>query len=196
MWRQGQKTKQVHFWMAPEDVALFSDALQTALPSIGWQCSHGGLNPDVHAFDALQDALACGHDNPVSSQAFAPLAVSALQFHVQRMQVLQGAQDGYAPDYVFPDEINVVNCGRMAIRWHTGEADEPTLEALNESLKVIWKTFQRCTLPAKVHTLNGKPLAGFRIGSKMLEIATTQTLYLRANGPFCLPDEQPAHQVN
>ena len=76
----------------------------------------------------------------------------------------------------------------MAIRWFSGEADAASEAALSARLDVIWKTLQRCTLPAKVHTLSGKPLKGFRMGQHMLEIIHRDGLYLQANGPFCLPD--------
>lgn len=189
MWPTGQKTKLVHFWLAPEDIAEFSAALHVALPDMPWQCSHAGPNPPVHDFNTLQAALQCDEiSNPYTSQAFAPLALSALQFQFCLPQRLTNAQDGYAPDYAFPADITAVNYGRMAIRWDAHGADEATLQVFSDRLALIWKTFQRCTLPAKVHTLSGRPLAGFRIGKQMLEKARQDKLYLKANGPFCLAD--------
>ncbi|WP_283180197.1 hypothetical protein [Gemmobacter sp. 24YEA27] len=183
MWPSGQKTRQTHFWLADDDVSAISEALQRDVPGMIWQCSH--MMPDVpaHEFAALNDALKCGDESPVSRQAFAPLTPSALQFHVCRPQVLKEARDGYAPDYVFPPEIRMVRCGRMAVRWDSGDADE----AFTRRLGAIWKAMQCCTLPAKVDSLSGRALSGFRIGPAMLEQARSEGLYLQANGPFCRP---------
>lgn len=178
MWPAGQKTKQMHFWLADEDVSAFSDALMLNVPDLAWQCSHTGQNPAMHIYEKLTDALDCGEENPVSRQAFAPISPSALQFHVCRAQKLQNPKDGYAPDYVFRDEIDIIRCGRMAIRWDNASACEEVLGALDLRLRDIWKTMQSCTLPAKVQTLAGRPLTGFRIGRTMLRRVKDEGLYL------------------
>lgn len=183
MWPSGQKTRQTHFWLTDEDVSAISNAFEREQPGMTWQCTHSGPDAPAHLFSALVDALRCGDENPVSRQAFALLDPSALQFHVCRPQVLKDARDGYAPDYVFAPEIRMVRCGRMAIRWESGKADE----SFAKHLDAIWKTLRRCTLPARVHDLRGKSLSGFRIGPVMLEQARRKGLYLQANGPFCLP---------
>ncbi|WP_421405412.1 hypothetical protein [Agrobacterium fabrum] len=189
MWEAGQKTKQIYFWLTLEDVSEFSLALQDALPLMQWRCSHS--SPDrhlIHHFDALMPALECGQVNPFVSQAFAPLALSQLQFLIKNPAKMTGVKDGYAPDYVFPPSVDMVDYGHMGIRWNTGDGDDATQALLAEQLKTIWKVFQRSTLPAKVHTLAGRPLSRFRIGKRMADLAKIENLYLKSNGPFCRVD--------
>jgi len=189
MGEKGQKTKLIHFWLTDEDASEFSDALHEVLPDMQWRCSHP--SPDqllVHHFNTLHAALGCGRENPFFTQAFAPLALSELQFFICYRKRMTGVKDNYAPGHVYPPAIDVVDYGRMAIRWNTQDGDDATLTTLAAQLKTIWKTFQRSTLPAKVHTTGGQPLSDFRIGRRMLEIAKAEKLYLQSNGPFCLLD--------
>lgn len=189
MREKGQKTKSIYFWLTDDDVAEFSDRLREALPDVSWRCSHP--SPDhlvVHQFESLQEALQCGA-SPFVSQAFIDFEHSALQFLVYQPKAITHVIDNYAPGYRYPPTVNMVECGRMAIRWNTQESDEATQAALAAQLKLIWSVFRKSTLPAKVHATAGYAVSGFRIGKQMLEQAKEQGIYLKANGPYCVLDE-------
>ena len=193
MREKGQKTKSTYFWLAEDDVAEFSRALREALPTLSWRCSHP--SPDhlvVHQFDTLSDALHCGA-SPYVSQAFADFDHSALQFLLYQPKTVSTVIDNYAPAYRYPHSFIMAECGRIAIRWNTLDGDEVTQAALAAQLKLIWKVFQQCTLPAKVQSTAGYAVSGFRIGRAMLEKVKAESLYLKANGPFCVLSEQAGH---
>ncbi|MGG4773751.1 hypothetical protein ACLO87_03840 [Paenalcaligenes sp. Me52] len=186
---KGQKTKSTYFWLTEDDVTEFSGKLHDALPSLSWRCSHP--SPDhlvVHHFDSVSDALRCGA-SPFVSQAFVEFEFSVLQFLFFQPKTLSHVIDNYAPGYRYPPTINMVECGRMAIRWNTQDGDELAQAELATQLKLIWKVFQQTTLPAKVQATAGYAVSGFRIGKHMLEKVKTESLYLKANGPFCVLSE-------
>jgi hypothetical protein len=193
MWEAGQKTKHIYFWLADEDVVDFSKALHNMMPALQWQCSHGGADPPVHHFATLDEALQCGREAAVFSQAFASMPLGILQFYYSRPRQRRKITDNYAPDYVYPATINMVDYGRMAIRWNMQDGDEAVLSSLDAQLKMIWSTLTRSTLPAKVQTTSGRALSGpksWRIGPHMLQKARDESLFLKSNGPYCLLSPQ------
>ena len=189
MWEKGQKTKRTYFWIASEDIIEFSEALRNdeALRDIQWRCSHPSPEHHLsHSYDRLIAAIECdkGAKSPYISQAFATLALSSLMFISFGRKRQIDPKDGYS-DHVFPSEIDMVECGNIAIRWNTQDACDATLALLAGQLKAIWAALKQATLPAKVQTLNGQPLFGFRIGRQMKKTIEEEKLYLQANGPFC-----------
>lgn len=193
MWEKGQKTKRTYFWLADEDIIEFSEALRQceALRGMPWQCAYP--SPDhmlCHAYTTLIEAVRCaqGAQNPYVNQAHLSLALSGVMFNSFPCKRMVNAKDGYAPDYIFPPEIDVVECGDIAIRWNTQDADDATLALLARQLKAIWAALRQSTLPIKeAQTLNGQmmSLANFRMGRQMEKVVREEKIYLRANGPFC-----------
>jgi hypothetical protein len=181
MWEQGQKTKRTYFWMADADISDFSQALAEAIPELHWQC-YGGKP----TFPTLDQTLSHNRADAVVAQAFAPLALSALQFITHAPRVKSNIIDHYAPNYVYPATFTSVDYGSLAVRWNSQDGDEATQALMLVQLKAIWKVFGRYTLPAKIHATSGRPINGWRIGPRMRAEAQEKGWFLKSNGPYCL----------
>ncbi|KQV14850.1 hypothetical protein ASE03_30165 [Kitasatospora sp. Root187] len=185
----GSRTKTTDVWLLPEDEALVGKRIGEALPRSGWLCSHPGPKGlhQVHLHPSVPSALTCG-----GRQAFLLLPTGAA---VPSDVVLTSETPSPRPDLahravlqllcsrrVQERQGEVLEAGRLAVRWFEAEVGAETHLLLTEETRTVWKALRSATRPAVVEDQHGRRTAGMRIGAAAHELVTNSRMPLTRGG--------------
>jgi hypothetical protein len=199
---KGRRSRSSHLWLTHDDMAVFSNALEVALPALHWHCIHVGNMPIRHQYTTVEAALNCdlGETNDFLRQAYTmlpfggrgTLGMLLLNFVGRYPKTIVPERDfGWHHDKsLYPEEFRSVGASALSVLWNINDGNEALCGAMETQVQQVWRILNNVTKPFKCHNVINSVVVSssrYRIGPQMSETARREG-WLIEDGQFFVLD--------